>query len=283
MNNLAIFIGSALLLTVAVVLLVLSAFRRRPAGADLSRKQLNAAIYRDELAELDSDLAEGSLTQADYDQARAELQRRLLEDSTASEPAGAGSLPTGRTVPLALALTLPLAAALTYLALGNPAAINPPAPQQQFTNADIERMVAGLAAKLENEPDNIKGWAMLARSYKAMGRLPEALRAYERTGNLMDGNADLVLDYADTLAAASGGFNAKVLALIDKALQLEPEHPQGLWLRGTAFYEAKQYDKALKDWEVLLKLMPPGSENARMIETNIAEVKQLQAASGKRK
>jgi cytochrome c-type biogenesis protein CcmH len=283
MNNIAIFIGSALLLAAAALLLVLSAFRRRAAGADFSRKQLNAAIYRDELAELESDLAAGALTQADYDQARAELQRRLLEDSTAGE-ATATAAPSSLAVPIGLAATLPVAATLLYLALGNPAALSPQVvQQQQFTEADIERMVTGLAAKLEQEPDNFKGWAMLARSYKAMGRLPEALRAYERTGSLMDSNPDLVLDYADTLAATSGGFNAKVLALIDKALKLDPAHPQGLWLRGTAFYETKQYDKALKDWEALLKLMPPGSDNARTISANIAEVKELQATAGKQK
>jgi cytochrome c-type biogenesis protein CcmH len=282
MNNLSIFIGSALLLTAATLLLVLSAFRRRSANADFSRKQLNAAIYRDELTELDSELAEGALTQADYDQARAELQRRLLEDSAVGETAA--TAPSGRAIPIALAVTLPIAATLAYLALGNPAALNPQVTQQpQLTEADIERMVAGLAAKLENEPDNVKGWAMLARSYKTMGRLPEALRAYERTGSLMDSNADLVLDYADTLAATAGGFTPKVLGLIDKALKIEPSHPQGLWLRGTAFYEAKQYDKALKDWEALLKLMPPGSDNERMISANIAEVKELQSKAGKSK
>jgi cytochrome c-type biogenesis protein CcmH len=275
-------IGATLLVGVALLLLLLP-FRHRPAGAEFSRQQINAAIYRDELAELERDRTEGSLSQADYEQARAELQRRLLEDSAEQAAGQTAAQAPSRTLPLALGLGLPLAAALLYFALGNPAAIDPPA-QQRLTAGDIERMVSGLAAKLEKEPNNLQGWAMLARSYKAMGRLPEALRAYERAGSLVDDNAELLLDYADTMAASSGGFDARTMALIDKALKLDPANPQGLWLRGTAAYAAKQYAKALADWEGLLKLLPPDSEDAAVLKANITEVKELQAKAkiGKR-
>lgn len=276
------FVIGATLLVAAALLFLLLPFRRRPASADFSRKQLNAAIYRDELAELESDRAEGSLAQEDYEQARAELHRRLIEDSS-EDPVAQAPAPTGRALPAALALALPIGAVLLYLMLGNPAALNPPPPAQEFTADDIERMVAGLAAKLEKEPENLQGWAMLARSYKAMGRFPEALRAYERTGALLDENADLLLDYADTLAMSAGGFDTKVKALIDKALKLDPGHPQGLWLRGTAAYDAKDYAKALADWEALLALLPPESANAPILQANIAEVRELQAQAGKGK
>jgi cytochrome c-type biogenesis protein CcmH len=271
-------IGATLLAGVALLFLLLP-FRRRPASADFaSRKQLNAAIYRDELADLERDRAEGSLSQDDYAQARDELQRRLLEDS--EEDAAVAAPPAGRGLPLTLALALPIGAAILYFLLGNPAALTPPPPAQEFTADDIERMVAGLAAKLEQEPENLQGWAMLARSYKAMGRLPEAVKAYERAGKLVEETPDLLLDYADALAASVGGFDAKVRELIDKALALDPAHPQGLWLRGTAAYDARDYTRAIADWETLLKLLPPDSENAQMLQANIAEVRELQAQAG---
>jgi cytochrome c-type biogenesis protein CcmH len=266
-------IGATLMVGVTLLLLLLP-FRRRPVGADISRQQLNAAIYRDQFAELERDLGEGALSQADYDQARAELQRRLLEDSSTASADTVPAATASRIVPAALALALPLGAVLLYLILGSPATLNPAPPEKQFSQDDIERMVSGLAAKLEKEPDNLKGWVMLARSYKSMGRIPEALRAYERAGSLVETSPDLLVDYADALAASSGGFTPKVNGLIDKALQLDPTNAQGLWMRGTAAFEARQYGKAVADWQRLLALLEPGSEDARVVEGNIAEAQE---------
>lgn len=269
--------GFALGATALVVLslaFLLWPLRRRPASADFSRQALNAAIYRDELAELKRDLAEGALIQADYDQAYAELQRRLLEDSAPDETVVAPPA-SGRTLTAILALGLPLAAIVLYLTLGNPAALKPQPVPQQFTADDIDRMVSGLAAKLEQEPNNLQGWAMLARSYKSMGRYPDAIKAYERAGSLVDGNPDLLVDYADTLAAGVG-FNDKSLSLIDRALKLDPQNLQGRWLRGTAHFNAKRFDAAIADWEALRKLLPEGSQEAGMVSANIEEARALQ-------
>ncbi|WP_131112199.1 c-type cytochrome biogenesis protein CcmI [Sulfuricystis thermophila] len=272
------FLIGAAALTLITLALLLWPLRRQSALGEASRREINAAIYRDELAELDRDLATGELSQADYDAAKTELQRRLLEDSQAEAGVADAGLPASRATAAALAITLPLGAALLYFLLGNPAALNAQASaamhQQQFSPAEIERLVSDFAAKLENEPENYKGWAMLGRSYKALGRFPEAVRAYERTGPLLESSADLLVDYADTLAAAQG-FDDKTLAVLDRALKLDPAQPQGLWLRGTAAFEAKQYDKAVADWEALLALLEPGSEDARAIEANIAEARQL--------
>ncbi|MCX8018045.1 MAG: c-type cytochrome biogenesis protein CcmI [Rhodocyclaceae bacterium] len=275
-------IGFALgaLLLIGLTLLLLLWPLRRSAASDeaAARRQLNAAIYRDELAELERDHADGLLAAADYDSACAELKRRLLEDSrTEAIPRAPARAASSRATPLALAGALPLAALLLYLLLGNPAAIDPPRQERQFGAADIERMVAGLAAKLEQEPDNLQGWAMLARSYKALGRLDEAVRTYPRAGRLLDENPDLLVDYADTLATQRQGFDQDSAALIDKALKLDPQHLQGLWLRGVIAYDAKRYDRTIADWEALLKLLPAGSEGAQTLEANLAEVRELQA------
>lgn len=270
------FLLGATALTVVTLALLLWPLRRQTTVNEPSRSELNAAIYRDELAELDRDLATGELSQADYDQAKAELQRRLLEDSKTGAGNVAAGLPANRATMIGLALFVPLGGALLYFLLGNPAALDAAATphQQKFTPAEIERLVSDFAARLENEPENYKGWAMLGRSYKALGRFPEALRAYERTGPLLEANAELLVEYADVLAATEG-FAAKTLAVLERALKLDPQQPQGLWLRGTAAFAAKQYDKAVADWEALLALLEPDSEDARVIEANIAEARQL--------
>ncbi|WP_126447250.1 c-type cytochrome biogenesis protein CcmI [Sulfuricystis multivorans] len=272
------FLIGAALLTLITLALLLWPLRRGSASGEVSRREINAAIYRDELAELDRDLALGELSQADYDVAKTELQRRLLEDSQAEAGVAGRGIPASRATAVALAIILPLGAALLYFLLGNPGAIeasaNAGAHQQRFTQAEIERLVSDFAAKLENEPENYKGWAMLGRSYKALGRFPEAARAYERSGPLLESSADLLVDYADTLAATQG-FDAKTMSVLERALKIDPQQPQGLWLRGTAAFEAKQYEKAVTDWQALLAQLEPGSEDAKAVEANIAEARQL--------
>ena len=272
------FVIGALLLVAITVGFLVWPFFRRPAATNLSRQQLNSTIYRDQIAELERDRNEGTLGQADYEQAKAELQRRLLEDSQADPGSGAQAAAPSRALPIALGGFLPLGAILLYLVLGTPAALNPQAVasphQQQFNQADIERMVNDFAAKLEKEPENYQGWMMLARSYKAMGRFPDAVRAYERTGPILESSAELLVDYADALAAVNG-FDAKAMATIERALKLDPKQPQALWLRGSAFFDDKQYAKAVADWDALLKLFPADSEESRVISGNIAEARQL--------
>lgn len=275
-------LGAALLVALTLLVLLLPLRRAKAAEAAASRAAINAAIYRDELAELERDRAEGSLSAADYEAARAELARRLLEDSRAEAVAAPPATAAVRATPLVLGLALPLLALSLYLALGNPAAIDPP-QARRFTADDIDRMVANLAARLEQEPGNLQGWMMLARSYKALGRLDEAVAAYRRASSLVKDDADLLVDYADALAMQRQGFDQEIAALLDRALKLEPAHPMGLWLRGTLAYDAKRYDAAIADWEALMKLLPPDSENARVLAANLAEVRELKAkASGKK-
>jgi cytochrome c-type biogenesis protein CcmH len=266
-------IGAFALLAVTIGLL-LWPLLRRPASADFTRQELNSAIYRDQFAELDRDRTSGVLSAADYDQAKAELQRRLLEDSSTESTKTAPASPS-KALAMVVAVMLPIASLGFYIGIGEPNALNETPHQQRFSKDDIERMVTGLAEKLEKEPENYKGWAMLARSYKMMGRFPDAARAYERTGPMLDTSAELLVDYADSVAASVNGFNDKALQLIDRALKLEPTNMQGLWMRGTAAFEAKKYDKAIADWELLLGQLPKGSDEAETIRSNIAEARSL--------
>ena len=273
----------AVLVAVAATLLLLlrPLIWRRGSVAGASHRQLNAAIYRDEFAELERDRAEGMLAEADYQQARTELQRRVLEDGQDDEAPIAAAAP--KKTLLALALAVPIAAIALYALLGNPAGLNPPEPQQRFTAQEIDNMVAGLAAKLEKEPGNLQGWAMLARSYRALGRLPEAEKAFDRAEKLIENDAQLLADYADVAAAnANGNFAGKPLRLIDRALKLDPDHPQALWLAGSAAFARADFGRAVTHWERLAARLPPESEDAQVLRANIAEARaQLDAGAKK--
>ncbi len=176
------FLLAGALALVLVLVLLFRPFWLKKSNANVSRRQLNAAIYRDQVARLEKDRADNMIAEADYVQARAELQRRVIDDTRDADDAATVRAP--RKTMLALGLLLPITAMGLYLLLGSPATLDANGPQRAATPQDMDRLVANLAMKLEKEPDNLQGWAMLARSYKMLGRNAEAEQAFVKAGEL---------------------------------------------------------------------------------------------------
>lgn len=267
------------LLTLLVLALLCWPLLRRRSGDGASRRAINTAIYRDQLAELERDLASGVLSQADYGSARDELERRVLEDvaadATTAAPASPRRLP--RTA-LALAVTLPLAAAVLYVVLGTPAALDPAAREgQQASAAEIEKMVDALAAKLEKDPGNLEGWAMLGRSYLVTGRLAEAAKAFDKAGPAMEASTELMLQVAELSAELNEGrIEGRGRELLQRVLKAEPQNPQALVLAGTDAFFRQQYADAVRHWEAVLAQLPPGSPDAQNLTAGIEKARSLQ-------
>jgi cytochrome c-type biogenesis protein CcmH len=274
-------VGAVMTVACVLALLLRPFFWKTTASRSMSQRQMNAAVYREQLAKLDQDLADGALSKDDHVQSRDELQRRVLED-TREEDAEAMLRAPKKTM-LAVGLLVPLVAVGLYLLLGNPASMTLAGGAGPKPGAipDIAKMVAALAQKLEQEPGNLQGWAMLGRSYKVMGRDVEAEKAFERAGTFLDNDAQLLAEYAAVVATnAKGDFSGKPIRLIDKALKVDPQNPSALWLAGTAVLSRRDYDGAIRIWERLAKLMPPGSEDARNLQGAIDEVRAMGAKSG---
>ncbi|MDR1994495.1 c-type cytochrome biogenesis protein CcmI [Azonexus sp.] len=257
-------------------------FGRRGAAAGGDRQTANLAIFRDQLADLERECQEGTLAAADFDQARQELQRRLLEETApAAEPSIAPSVagPSRKTA-IALALLLPLGALLGYALLGNPAALDPartaPAPAQaNMSPEQIDEMVARLAERMQSNPDDMQGWLMLARSYKALGRYDDAVKAYAKAEKVIDDQPDLLASYAETIAMASGqGLVGKPRELVERALKIDPKHAHSLFLAGAAAIQANDTKQAIAYWEALLPLVEPGTELDQMLRAGIDKLKQ---------
>jgi cytochrome c-type biogenesis protein CcmH len=272
------FIALATLMTVVAATLLAIPLLRRPKGATaagVDRSAINLDIFRDQLAELEAERDEGSLTAADFEQAKTELQRRLLEDVRPEGVPGKESAPSRKTAVL-VCLLLPLAGLGGYALLGQPKALDPEQtrPHQQVTAAQIEEMVSKLAARLKDNPGDAKGWVMLARSYKMMGRYPEAAEAYSQAPALVDKDPTLLADYAELLAITGEGFKGKPTELINKALKLAPEDPQVLLLAGAAAGERGDFKASVAYWEKVLPQLEPGSEEAEAITSAIAQAKE---------
>ena len=244
------------------------------------RKQANLAIFRDQLAELEREKTEGTLAEGDFEQARRELQRRLLEDvEPDAGDAAQGIHGPSRKMAIAALLALPILAVLGYGMLGNPKALDPAetAAPQQMTAEKINEMVARLAEKVKANPDDLKGWLMLARSYKTMGRYDEAVDAYAKAEKALVDDPELLSSYAETIAMASGkGLKGKPSALIERALKIDPQYPHALFLAGAAAMEAGNNKKGIAYWEALLPQVEPGSEIDQMLRGGIDKMKQRQ-------
>ena len=253
--------------------------RRRDAGTAMQSNASNLAVIKDQLTELAGDLAAGTLSPQQYEQAREDLERRALEEARDAGGARAAQPFRARWTVAVLSVAIPLAAAVLYWQLGTPDALLPGSGAHsgpQATPQEVEAMVAKLAARLEQSPDDGNGWALLARSYLVMQRYPESLAAYERAVAQMKDNADLLADYADASAVAQDGrLDGKPLQLLERALSIDPTQWKALALAGTAAFNRKDYRKAIDYWERLLSRAEPGSDMARTVASNIEEARQL--------
>ena len=277
MTQFAIYAALLVAVTAAFVLPPLWLGLRAPTPR-ADRKAANLAIFRDQLAELEREKAEGTLAEADFEQARRELQRRLLEevdDDTATAPAGSHA-PSRKTAVVLLVL-LPLVALAGYAALGDPRALDPTqtVAQPQMSPDQINAMVDQLAARMRANPDDPKGWLMLARSYKVLGRYAEAAAAYGKAENAIESDPELLASYAETIAMAEGkGLAGKPTELVDKALKIDPQHGHSLFLAGAAAMERGDAKKGIAYWEALLPQVEPGSDIDRMLREGIEKMKQ---------
>ncbi len=262
---------------VLVLALLFRPFWLKVSATGVSRRQLNAAIYREQMVRLERDRAENMIAEADYVQARAELQRRVIDDTQDADDTA--SIRAPRKTMLAVGLVLPIAAITLYVLLGAPATLDPNGPQRPVTAQDMNRMVEGLAKKLESDPSNLQGWAMLARSYKMLGRNAEAEQAFVRAGAFLDNDAQLLAIYAELAASnANGNFSGKPAQLLEKALRVDPKNAMAQWLAGAAAFRSNQFDAAIRIWERLTPQVEPDSDDARMLQESLAAA---YAAAGK--
>jgi len=279
MTQFAIY-ATLLIVVAAAFILPPLWFGLRSPREKADRKQANLAIFRDQLAELEREKTEGTLAESDFEQARRELQRRLLEDvEPDAGDTAQGTHGPSRKMAIAALLALPILAVLGYWMLGNPKALDPAetAAPQQMTAEKINEMVANLAAKVKANPDDLKGWLMLARSYKTMGRYDEAVEAYAKAEKALADDPELLSSYAETIAMASGkGLTGKPSELIERALKIDPQYPHALFLAGAAAMEAGDNKKGIAYWEALLPQVEAGSEIDQMLRGGIEKMKQAQ-------
>jgi cytochrome c-type biogenesis protein CcmH len=273
------FIVIAALLIAGALAFVLPPLISRQRKSNVLRSQVNAAVYRDQMRELESDVRGETLAPEEYEKAKHELEARVLEDvvtDEAAEPAPA----RGRWAVIGAGIAIPVLAITLYVLVGTPQALSPQAAMKsespEVTEQQVIEMVERLAVRLKENPDDAKGWMMLGRSYSVLGRFQEASQAYAAAVQRVPNDAQLLADYADVLAMAQGrklqGEPEKIIA---RALAIDANNPKALALAGSVSFEKKDYTAAADYWERILRAVPPDSDIAKSVASSVAEARKL--------
>jgi cytochrome c-type biogenesis protein CcmH len=278
-----------LLLLLATLLCLIPPLVRRPPTRPSATADANVrAFYLAQREQLQRDLNNGSLSPAARVRAEEELQRDLLQDLALrqSQAAPAGGQRAGIAAACLLSVLIPVAAVLLYGKLGNPRAAadvtmtRAAEPHAEDSGDDMALAINALAQRLRATPDDADGWYTLARSYETLGRYTDAVAAYQQVLRLVPGQPAVLADLADALLSANQGVpDANAIAAVAQALAAQPDQPKALALAGMMALRRGDAAEALAHWERLQTLLPPDSEAARQIQSNIAQARGM-AATG---
>lgn len=272
-------------MTVSILGLLVRPLLKRPTQIT-GEQEKTLPVYRQQFSELEQDLTNGLLTDEQYQAARHELERRVLEETGSTETSvmSSGGIVNLRFVALSLVMLIPAASGVLYWTLGNPAAMTHPAVSavaqggsgEDSQMADsLNQLIEQLRKKLEQNPDDAVGWGLLARSYMAMERYGDAVPIFERATKLDPNNASLLADYADAFGVHQGRkLEGKPETLIQKALKLDPHNVKALMLSGTIAYNRKDFARAVKEWEDAHAYLPSDDqESSDQLKSSIADAK----------
>lgn len=173
---------------------------------------------------------------------------------------------------IAVVLMLPVLGLSLYALIGNPQALDAgPASGPR----DIGTLTRTLQTRLsEEDRQDAEGWMLLGRSYRAQGQFPEAVTALQRARSIDPENPSVLAELVESLLYASGQpqFPAESVALLDRALEIDPNHQKALWLRGLAAAQSGDDARAATAWRRLLAQLEPGSGVAQIITEQLAQL-----------
>lgn len=271
---------AALLVLITMATILLPLLRRKDDGVVIERGASNLQLLREQLSEIDADLRSGVLSADQYENARVDLERRVLDES--QQAIGPTSrAPIGRRwrTPVVVGLFVPVCAALLYVYLGSFDGLDVEAYMQKQAAAispeQVVSMTRQLAQRLEKEPDDVEGWMMLGRSYMALQQYPDSARAWQRAATLAPDNASILTNYAEAIALASqGNFDGEPARLLARALDADPVHAKALALSGGAAFGRGEYRTAIDYWQRLLLLGGDDGELSAALMTGIAKAQE---------
>lgn len=266
--------------TAVIVWPLLSA--RSPSQADArDDERRRVAVFRDRRNEIEREHAAGRLSDAEAEQAQADLLRQVAEDLP--DAAAAGGVGDGEAAPrraatlvaLALAVLVPLIAVGVYQRVGAPdlAGINLRADHRPVDAAEVEKLIGSIEQRTRERPDDGEAWAMLAEARRMQGRHADAVAAFEQAVRLLPPDGRLLADFAESAALLAGGdFSGRPVSLLEQALAANPDEPKAIALMGAAQYRLGNLEGARSYLKKLHDGLPAGSDEAAQIGQALARI-----------
>jgi cytochrome c-type biogenesis protein CcmH len=140
---------------------------------------------------------------------------------------------------------------------------------------EMSAMLERLALRLQGQPDDVQGWAMLARSWTVLERHPQALAAFQKAVALSPNDAVLIADYADSLAMNQGSLSGKPMQQVQRALELEPTNLKALFLAGAEAMDRRDMGTAVQYWEQLVRFGPADNAMVQQVLPALAQAREL--------
>ncbi len=245
-------------------------------GSEPAREAFNAAVYRDQLEEIDSDRARGLIGEAEAESARLEVARRLLA-ADAKAPQGEGADKGGgpaRAALIAVALALPLAALGLYLFYGSPRLPDQPLAarlQDPASEQNIAVLVARVEARLRAHPEEGEGWDAIAPVYLSARRYADAAEAYAQSIRLLGATANRLSGYGQALVLEKGGLvTEEARTALERAVALDESLVEPRILIAIAKEQDGDYAAAIDGWRALLEKKGADEAWQAMVQKRIA-------------
>jgi cytochrome c-type biogenesis protein CcmH len=272
MNPVIIFLVIVFLITVVVAWWLVRPLLRAGTAEDMSGRR-NVEALQVESRELSRDHQLGLMNEASFNEATRELESRVLDEAALTK--ASAPLPRYKKTAITLGVLLPIFTLTSYLAIGTPQGIVAEIvrPSAAAAESQMDELFRVAEEKLKAEPNDAKGWYLLARAKASVGQFDGAITAYEKVVALTPNDADAWADFADAAAGKSEGKMAgKPLELVTRALALDSKQPKALLLRGTHEIQSNQLDAATKTFTLAKSVVDPTTGFAQIADNALKDI-----------
>lgn len=278
----------AILITIISLFVLLRPLFMTRSTVSYERDTQNIHFAKERLAELEEQLKNATISATDYEALKLEIESTLAQDINLDANTMVNSSDTkqtsNKTLIALLCVLIPLGGFTVYSFTGTPEAltisqVSKQNGQQLPSKEEIDAMVSTIEQRLKDNPSDIEGWGIIARTYLALGRYQDAIDANLKLLELGGENANIYAQLADASALITqGDLSGQASEYINKALALNPNQPQALWLAGLGAAQRGETDQAIDYWNKLMPLLansPQQQQELKEIISKTAENKAI--------